>query len=638
MAEKDGGAGGGYCQARDVNPPPATPTAPSRRDPGHERWVVVGLVAAAAIGVLLLLLSGVLEPAVETGPGGEVASAEEGAASRLGGPERRTKPLPPDTVEVSVVTRDGGEPVPDVEVRLRAMLASTDGDEGPRARTDTAGRARLRGRWPAFVDLVSDAWTADPSVVAAEGGTAVRFQVVPRTSWRASLLDATTGLPLAGWQLCPAGLASGLAPTWTDSQGAVAWPGLARPPTLVAAGDGRRRVHSFLLYEVPGRTEVRLAMPPVARATRLKVLDPERHPVPGARAWVLATATGVAVDLDASGEADLEYGARDDVPLVVTAAGFVPRRVVLEGRPEETVVLERAAMRRFLVRRPDGTPVPDGTRVRGYTPGPASYGTPGAGLAFAGVVTEGAADITDLPAAAFEGILEVRGPEVYALVRFEAGPDPTAPTEVRAGAPRPFTLRLVRAGEGGEVGPATGLAWVHAPASASCRDGDREVRRALESAVRAGRSDEAVAVLLARTGPDVDVEMPACAEPRSVQVATPSGEVGCVAIGPEDPSGVREIRLSRAGPVATTAPTVLLVEWDDGMPAALVTLRAQGDDAAAAPEEVVTDSSGVGFLSASRGRLTFTAARPDGTRYASDGPLLLPSPGVPLVRLVPAGP
>ena len=144
--------------------------------------------------------------------------------------------------------------------------------------------------------------------------------------------------------------------------------------------------------------------------------------------------------------------------------------------------------------------------------------------------------------------------------------------------------------------------------------------------------------LVARTGPDVDVEMPACAEPRSVQVATPSGEVGCVAIGPEDPSGVRDVRLARAGPVATTSPTVLLVEWDDGMPAALVTLLAQGDDAAAAPEEVVTDSSGVGFLSASRGRLTFTAARPDGTRYASDGPLLLPSPGVPLVRLVPAGP
>ena len=587
---------------------------------------------------MLLLLSDVFQGSPSAREDAPTTVAEEGGA-RLRATERRRKPVPMDAVEAVVVSKDRQEPLEGIEVRLRPSLGAAEGDEGARARTDAEGRARVSGELPGFLEVVSEAWDASPPIAPVEGGREARFELVPKTTYRATLLDATTGLPLSDWRLSAAGGPADVPAPRTDGQGSVAWPGLVRPPTLVAVSDGRRRVQSFLLYPLASRTEIRLAMPAAARTTRIRVEDGDRHRVPGARVHVIGEATGVTIDLDDRGEGELEYGARDGVAVTVTAPGFVRRNATLDGQPELTVALLGAVTRTFRVRKPDGTDVPDGTRVKGTTRGPSAYGAEGPGLEFSAPTEAGLARVPDAPATRFEGWIEAVGPGVDGLVRFTAGDDPAAIVELVAGPPRRLTVRVAHgAAEGGPAEPWTGLVLVHGPVSGgTCREDAATARRALDDVLASGHSGEVFATIVARLGPELSLTWPTCAEARALQLGGPGGEYACMEVAPGGDVAL-EARMAPALPREEALATTLLVEWEDGVPAALVELEVRRDEAGAPLVRAVTDSSGTALLRETTGRFTVAATRADGGRFAGDGPLLLPAPGVPLVKLKPVGP
>gem|GEM_PF-2869561 len=594
---------------------------------------MAGAVLAGVAGIAALLLAAALGgPDDEDGPG-PVDVGPAGPDARLRATERPVRPVPPDAVDVLVVSADRGDPVEGVEVRRRSALAGLEADpvDPERLWTNAEGRVRLRGGFPAFVDVPSTAWTATPTLAATEGGATLRFEVAPRPVARGSVLEEPTATPLAGWSVGAAEFASDADPARTDERGLVAWSGRRGLPGALAASDGHRRVHAFLLHAMPGRSDVRLAVPPVTRTTRLQVVDPEGRPLAGARAYVLSEDSGVFVALDDGGEGDVEYGARDAVPLVVTAPGRVRRRAEADGRATLVVRLEPATTRTFRLRRDDGGDVPDGTRVVGMTPGPASYGHDGPGLAFVAVSVGGLARADDLPATAFTARVVVRGAGTLSTANVEVGGDPTLATDVRVAAPRQVTLRVARA----DGAPAAALLTLHAPRFGGCAGTPDAVRAALEEAVRAGRSDAALAFIVLRAGPEPTIEVPSADVPLGVEVLADDGACGCAVVAPGPGPVALDVRLA---PVAGSASpgTAVLVEWDDGAPAALVELDVVRDERGAVPVRTTTDSSGAALVPETSGRFVVETTRPDGTRWSGDAPLLLPTPGTPLVRLRPA--
>lgn len=606
-------------------PEPADPRR-ARRD----RRVALVLALAALVGAAALVASGVVfGPDDEPEPTG--APVPQGPDAPLHAADAAPRPIPPGAVDVVVVTRDGGEPVEDAEVALLATLARDGGAPSHAARTDATGRARLVGELPGFVTLASGRFDAEPRVVATTGGREVRFEVVARPATRAFLLDAATGLPAAGFLLSPDGVAG--EPPRTDGQGVVTWAAAARTPAIVAASDGRRRVAAFVLHRVPGRADVRLAMPTATRATTVRALDVEGRAVAGARAYVGTEATGVAVDLDDRGEAVVEHGERDAVTLVVVARGFSPRRVELDGRPEVVAVLEPTTARAIRVRRADGSDAPDGTTVAGWSLGPARYGRQGTGRTFAGTTAGGVARVEELPSGAFEADVEVTGPDLWTWATVRAGADPAAPLEVTASAGR--TLRLQVARPSGDPA-ADDLVVVHAPRRGGCSDAPEARRRALDEAVREGRADGAFGGLRALVGPEVEVALPAADGTVGVEVLGPAGTLACVAVAPGDGGGARDVRLAPAGAAAAEATTVVLAEWEDGTPAALADLLVTREEQGATPTHATTDASGAAFVEAVEGRFRVETTRPDGARFVADAPLLLPARGTPLLRLRPA--
>ena len=609
--------------------PEPSPTPRARRRP----LVLAAALVAALAGVVSLLLAASLGGPDDDGSLVPVDVDPAGPDARLRSTDRPARPVPPDAVDVVVVTAERGDPVEGLEVRRRATLeglavadAATGASES--AVTNAEGRVRLRGGFPAFVDVPSDAWVASPAVVATEGGRTLRFEVTPRPTARGSLLEEPAATGLAGWTVGSAEPPPDVEAPRSDARGLVTWPGRRGLPGALAATDGRRRVHAFLLHAMPGRSDVRLAVPPVARTTRLHVVDPEGRPVAGARAHVLSADSGVWVALDDGGEGDLEYGARDPVPLVVTAPGRVRRRVEADGRPELFVRLEPAAPRTFRLRRDDGADVPDGTRLVGTTTGPASYGPQGPGLAFEGAASAGLVRVDDLPSTAFEARVLVRGPGLLATAAVEAGGDPNLPTDVRVAAPRAVTLRVARA----DGTPEASLLTLHAPRFGRCADGGDALRAVLEDAVRAGRSDAALASIVLRAGPEATLDVPTADVPLGVEALAADGATGCAIVPPGEGAVTLDLRLA---PPTGTSPvaTAVVVEWEDGAPAALVELEVVRDERGAVPTRTTTDSSGAALVAETSGRFVVSTTRPDGSRWSGDGPLLLPAPGIPRIRL-----
>lgn len=592
------------------------------------------LLAVLATGIALVA-TGALDPSPDATPE-EGGAVDPAGSSRLRPHEVQPKPIPPGAIDVVVVERGAG-PVEGVELRLSSSLASPDGDaSGSVAHTDADGRARLDGDLPGFLEVASDAWAAEPPVRAVEGGQEVRVEVTTRPPFRTVLLEGTTGIGVTEWRLGTVGPRGSALSASTDGRGAASWPASRRRPTILAASDGKRRVHAFLLEVPTGRTEAVLEVPAAERTTRVRVLDAARLPVVGARVHVAAEGTGLSFETDANGEVELEHGGRAGLPLTVTAPGFVPRTTRLEGERPVEVVLAPTAGRTFRLRRLDGGEVPDGTRIRVLTRGPLAYGPEAPGLDLAGTSTDGGVRIEGLPATAFDARVGATGPGLHSISRVAGGDDPSMPLDVLVGPPRTLTVRVVPPASDG-ASAAVGLLWVRTTGGSACTAPSAEGWIALAEAVRAGGSDDPFGALFVRSGPGWTIEVPACPEPRAVEMGSPEGTYGCFVVAPGDPTGAREARLVHVPPDALGPQSPVRVEWAGGGAAELLPLEVRRDESGAPASPALTDSSGLVLLRLPPGRYVLGAELADGTRFEGDGPLLLPARGTPVIRLRPVG-
>ncbi len=615
--------------------PNASPARRSRRS----AWV--GVLLALAATAIALVATGALDPSPGSTPE-DVGASDPAGSSRLRPHTMEPKPIPAGAVEIVVVERGAG-PVEGVELRLSSSLSSTDdGERGLSARTDGEGRARFEGTLPGFLEVVSDAWAAEPPVRAIEGGRQVVVEVEARPPFRTVLVEGTSGIGVADWRLGTVAVRAddtrrGVALTAsTDGRGAAMWPAARRRPAILAATDGKRRVHAFFLEVPAGRTEAVLEVPPVERTSRVRVLDAARRPLPGARVGGGSEGAGIAFETDANGEVELDHGGRAGLPLTVTAPGFVARSVRIEGDRPVEVVLAPTGARTFRLRRADGGEVEDGARLRVLTRGPTYYGPEAPGLDVGGTCTNGTVVVEGLPATAFDARVAVTGPGLLSLARIAAGDDPTTPIDVLAAPPRTLTVRVAAPASDGESA-AVGLLWVRATGGPGCAASAADGWLALSEAVRAGGSDDPFGALVVRSGPEWTLDVPASPEPRFLEMGSPEGTYACLAVGPADAAGVREARLVHVPGEATGTPSPVRVEWATGGAAELLPLEVRRDENGAPASPALTDSSGLALLRLLPGRYVLAAELPDGTRFEGDGPLLLPTRGTPVIRLRPAG-
>lgn len=580
---------------------------------------------------LALLVTGVLDPSPDA-TDDDLGAADPADASRLRPRTVQPKPIPSDALDVVVLERGAG-PVEGVELRLSALLSAFDArDDGVVARTDAEGRARLRGTLPGFLEVSSDAWAAEPTVRAVEGGREVVVEVEPRPPFRTVLLEGTSGIGVTDWRLGTVGARGNALAAATDGRGIAVWPPSRRRPALLAATDGGRRVHAFALEVPANRAEAVLEVPPVERTTRVRVIDVARRPLPGARVCVGSEATGIGFETDANGEVELEHGGRAGLPLAVTAPGFLPRTIRVEGDRPVEVVLAPATGRTFRLRRADGLEVPDGTRVRVITRGPLAYGPEAPGLDVSGTATDARVTLEGLPADAFDARVAATGPGLLSIARIAVGDDPSTPVEVLVAPPRTLTLRVAAPASDGESA-SVGLLWVRTIGGAGCAASPAEGWLALSEAVREGASDDPFGAIGVRSGAEWTFEVPASPEPRALEMGSQEGTYACLVVGPADPSGPREARLLHVGADAATAPSPVRVEWATGGAAELLPLEVRRDESGAPASPAMTDSSGFALLRLPPGRYVLAAELPDGMRFEGDGPLLLPTRGTPVVRL-----
>lgn len=609
--------------------PIASPARRARRS----AWVGV-LLALAATGIALVA-TGALDPSPGSTPD-DVGASDPAGSSRLRPHVVEPKPIPAGAVEIVVVERGAG-PVEGVELRLSSSLSSADdGERGVSARTDAGGRARVEGTLPGFLEVASDAWAAEPPVRAVEGGREVVVEVEARPPFRTVLVESATGIGVTDWRLGMVGAGGNVVTAGTDGRGVATWPAARRRPEVLAATDGRGRVHAFLLETPAGRTEAQLEVPPLESTTRIRVVDGARRPLAGARVHVGSEGTGITFETDANGEVELEHGGRAGLPLRLTAPGFVARSMRVEGGSPVEVVLAPTAGRTFRLRRVEGGEVPDGTRLRVLTRGPTSYGSEGPGLDLAGTSADASVLVEGLPATAFDARVAVTGPGLLSIARVAAGDDPSTPVDVVVAAPRTMTVRVAVPASDGESA-AVGLLWVRTIGGPGCAASPADGWLALSDAVRAGGSDDPFGALVVRAGPEWTFEVPASPEPRFLEMGSPEGTYACVTVGPADAGGVREARLVHVPVEATGAPSPVRVEWATGGVAELLPLEVRRDENGAPASPALTDSSGFALLRLLPGRYVLAAELPDGTRFEGDGPLLLPTRGTPVIRLRPAG-
>ena len=415
----------------------ADPVAASPRKPARSTLVVaLLLVLVGAIAAFVVAHLGPPDP--DPGADGPAAPDPDAAGLRAHGAPPR--PVPPGTVDVTVVEQAGGAPVAGVEVAARRTLTD-DASLASTATTDDTGRARLRGEWPAFVELRSDVWTAVPLRAAVDERTRLRIEVVRQAPFDVRLVDERSGLPVAGWTVGSVdGEGASLGVARADAGGAAALAPSRRPPAIVAATDGGSHLRAFFLTAIPRRTGARLEVSPDVRTTIVRCLDEAGGPVGGALLSVASGNSGISVVADERGEAVVESASRTGLTLVASAPGRSPRTLHVDAASPRTVVLLPTLSRRFRVRTADGTRVPEGASLRGFTRGPLAYGIDGAGTEFRGRTEGETCVVPDLPAGPFEGLVLVEGDGISTLARVLAGDDASQPIELVVGPPRTFTL------------------------------------------------------------------------------------------------------------------------------------------------------------------------------------------------------
>lgn len=583
------------------------------------------VVAAAFLAMRLRVLhrgDGVPREGSEATDG----SPDAGGRGLAKGKGRPAPGLPADAIDVEVIEAEGGAPVAGLRLRLAASFSRAD--EPPEGAvvttTDAGGRARIVGPSPGILEVVDPSWVAREGPLAVVAGTAVRVTVARRVAYRVALSDEKTGLPLAAWAASPMGPAHE-APR-TDGLGSAELPMLRHSPSMIAAWDGGKRLHTFFLYSRASGPEVRLAVPPATKTTRIRAVDGEGRPVAGARVHPIDVETGIALDCDARGELDVEYAA-GGIVVTVSAPNWSKRSVALEGQPVLAVALSPVTRRTFRLLRLDGTLAPDGTRVRGLAHGPGGYEQRAVAVPFAGTSEGGVVTVDGLPAGTFESGLEADGPGILAMSWASVPEDPSVVVDVRVGPPRTFAFRVV----GPEEGVASaGTLWLRVGEASGCRSADGYAD--LLDDVRAGGSR--VGTIRATVGPEARVDVPWSDRALGVEIADRDRGYACVRIEPGEDGGPREVRLARSrDDAASRTLTPMHVEFSDGSAAALQWIDIRRDESGATPRRAYTDSAGTAFLEETSGRYVVEATTADGATWESDAPILLPSREPIVVRL-----
>ena len=81
------------------------------------------------------------------------------------------------------------------------------------------------------------------------------------------------------------------------------------------------------------------------------------------------------------------------------------------------------------------------------------------------------------------------------------------------------------------------------------------------------------------------------------------------------------------------APLTLRVEWAGGGAAEMLSLEVRTDERLGETTPALTDSAGTASVRLAPGRYVVEAVGPDGTRFAGEGPLLVPATGPVTIRL-----
>ena len=553
-----------------------------------------------------------------TDPGGERLSAHTT-------PER---PVPAGAVDVLVVERASGAPVAGVEVALVNDLRDDDALQASTRLTGDDGRARVRGRFPAFLEIRSERWTTDPLRVPVDEKISVRIEVSAHAPFLVHLVDEATGLPIAGWTV--GGVDEvGETGARTDGSGIASLSRRRRAPEIVAATDGRRHVRAFLLTAIPGRSDARLEVPAPTRTTMIRCVDDGGRAIAGAVISIGSASSGVSIPCDDRGEATVEYGVRAAVPLVVTAPMRFPRAVHVDGAAEVTVVLLPTATRTFRLRTTSGAVVEEGQRLRGFTRGPLPYGIDGAGFEFVGRATGERVEVAALPAGPFEATISIEGPGVSTITRIAGADDASQPIDVVVGPARRFTLSGIPAGTDG----AAPTAVVRVDGVRACATDVLEEARDVTETFARGRPVDPLGTCFVVRGPDAEIEISRSTEPRRVEVLSTGGAFACFVVEPGDVGGARPLAFTETR--AATSPTsmTLRVEWADGGAAEMISIDVRRDERNGEVTAALTDSAGTAAVRLPPGRYVVEALGADGARFTGEGPILVPAAGPVTVRL-----
>lgn len=604
----------------------ADPVAASPRKPARSTLVVaLLLVLVGAIAAFVVAHLGPPDP--DPGADGPAAPDPDAAGLRAHGAPPR--PVPPGTVDVTVVEQAGGAPVAGVEVAARRTLTD-DASLASTATTDDTGRARLRGEWPAFVELRSDVWTAVPLRAAVDERTRLRIEVVRQAPFDVRLVDERSGLPVAGWTVGSVdGEGASLGVARADAGGAAALAPSRRPPAIVAATDGGSHLRAFFLTAIPRRTGARLEVSPDVRTTIVRCLDEAGGPVGGALLSVASGNSGISVVADERGEAVVESASRTGLTLVASAPGRSPRTLHVDAASPRTVVLLPTLSRRFRVRTADGTRVPEGASLRGFTRGPLAYGIDGAGTEFRGRTEGETCVVPDLPAGPFEGLVLVEGDGISTLARVLAGDDASQPIELVVGPPRTFTLVGIVSSDPTR----TATAVVRVDGVRTCSGDGFDAARDLRDAFEGGLPIDPLGQCFVVRGPDARLTLPRSTEPRRVEILTGDGAFACFVAAPDDVGGRRAPAFLDTGARFEPAALEARIEWSAGGAAEMIVLEVRADTSSAEPTSATTDSTGTALFRLPPGRYVVGATLEDGRRCEGEGPFVVPSRTPLVVRL-----
>ena len=246
-------------------------------------------------------------------------------------------------------------PVPGVSLRVFAAGLPSDGlDVGPSSRD---GWMELPGRSHVMVESANAGWSLTPPLrLLTEALVTEGLELHRLAAIHLVVRESESGQPAPGWHAAiPVGRnrwSRGL----TDGAGRVALPGGTAAITLILLWSERGEVHLLPLIrpssESLKRGEVgEVYLPAADRLSVVQVTDRDSGmPVPGARLCWLSAEACPGLLADRQGRCATSY--RGGAQCVVTADGYAPEEVELQGEPTINVQLGRLRTSRLTLSGP----------------------------------------------------------------------------------------------------------------------------------------------------------------------------------------------------------------------------------------------------------------------------------------------